>query len=203
MLNIKKKKPRSNESKVKRGAFALTLVIIMIIVAWFAPTGNKNNSENKSPNAVILAKIEDKTDSLIKSLGYNDYEIYYRGELETIKENVILEEEIELNRIETGIINIQNTNTNPIIKESYLTKAYKEKEQLTQRINKIKKSPNAIMKIYSQHIKFKTPDGHKHSFHAQLLGKKYRAVFHTDLENSQSLKHITDSLSNIKKSNTL
>lgn len=159
------KKEIPAERKVKRAKIILAVMAVAIATIIFVPGRKKAAPTGQTP---VEAKMNGTLDSLIRSLGYDTYEVYHTGDVETLKESLDCPEKDMLAAVIMRI-NMITSMTSISAKEKMkrLDDALEEKKALQDKIDEFY-ATGTETEYYSRRIRFSTQEGGKYTFFQQI-----------------------------------
>ncbi len=175
----RKTKEAAPQKKVRRGTAALAVVAAMALAVLLWPA-KKTQEEDAAPT--IETWMDEAVDSLITKMGYPEHEIYYRGDVETLTQQLECPEEDEIVRLELRRDLIEKT---PGLSDAEKIRQIEEIqltiEQLETQVEAFYSRARTSQEYYSRRIRFSTPDGRKYTFFEQMMGGHYRTRYFKDI----------------------
>lgn len=175
----KSKKEMSAEQKISRAKIILTALGVMILIVLLKPV--RNDNENKEPDT-LTAMMDQTVDSLIHTLGFQDYNIYYKGEIEKLYQQLDCPEEDEIVRLELRRDLVEKA---PDLTDKEKIKKIEEIqnniEALENQVERFYANPKTHMKYYSRRIRFETPDNRKYTFFQQMMENMFRIKYFKEM----------------------
>lgn len=181
-IGKEKKKNIPPEKKVQRAKIILVILAFVFLFVLIKPTG-KSSTTNGDDD--IVAVMDIALDSLLQSLGYEDYDVYYKGPIETLYQQLDCPEEDEIIRLEMRRSLIEaNPGMTDKEKIAEIEKIMLTIEQLQQQVNRFYENDKTRMEYHSRRIRFATPNGRKYTFFEQMMAGYFRTNYFLDITES-------------------
>lgn len=185
-MNLTGKKEKKNippEKKVERAKIILVALAFIFLFVLLKPTG-KGPDDNGGNE--IVAAMDMALDSLVRSLGFEDYDIYYKGPVETLYQQLDCPEEDEIIRLEMRL-NVIEAATYMTDKEKIAEteKILSSIEVLQAQVNRFYENEKTRMEYHSRRIRFSTPQGRKYTFFEQMMAGYFRTNYFLDITETQ------------------
>lgn len=196
-IGIRKKKEIPPEKKVLRAKIIVTALAVIALIVILRPAGKAPAQSNMSD---LERDMNVTLDSLIRDLGFDKYEVYHVGEIETLTQQLDCPEEDEIVRLELRRDIIENTpGLSDGEKITKIEEIMSTIDQLKIQVERFYANPKTSATYYSRRIRFSTPDGRKHTFFQQVMNGYYRTKYYKEVSGSENpqaeydkLKQTTD-----------
>jgi len=179
VLGKQKKNDVPPETKAMRAKIILTILGVMALIVLLKPAPKQ---ENKSNLSEIEQLMDDNLDSLIRDMGFEQYEVYYKGPIETLTQTLDCPEEDQIVAMELRRDLVENS---PILtdkqKVEEIQKIMETIKELQIQVERFYANPNSKYTYDTRRIRFAVPDGRKFTFFEQTMKGLFRTRYLTEI----------------------
>lgn len=174
-LGIRNKKEVPPEKKVERARIILVALAVIFLIVVLHPPGKKAEGPKVSETE---AAMEATLDSLIRDMGFESYTVYYKGPIETVKQNLDCPEEDEIIRLELRRDLLEkNPGLTDKEKIAQIENIMQEIDVLKTKVERFYANPNSKMVYESRRIRFSTTENRKYTFFQQMMKGMFRTRY--------------------------
>lgn len=163
-------------SDKKKAARAKVILIILAVMFLFSLFISKRGNNKTSADLTITDSMDMALDSIIRSIGYPEFEVYDKADIEYLALEEACPEEALLNAVNFKIEMIQGLEIAEKEKIKRLEEAFKEREMLEKAVMDFMANKSSDY-YYSRRICFRTPDKREYTFFQQYKKGKFAVEY--------------------------
>ena len=163
-------------SDKKKAARAKVILIILAVMFLFSLFISRRGDNKTSADLTITDSMDLALDSIIRSIGYPEFEVYDKAEMEYLANDEVCPEEALLNAVNFKIEMIQGLEIAEKEKIRRLEEAFKERDMLEKAVMDFMANKSSDF-YYSRRICFRTPDKKEYTFFQQYKKGKFAVEY--------------------------
>ena len=163
-------------SDKKKAARAKVILIILALMFLFSLFISRRGNNKTSADLTITDSMDMALDSIIRSIGYPEFEVYDKADIEYLALEEVCPEEALLNAVNFKIEMIQGLEIAEKDKIRRLEEAFKERDMLEKAVMDFNANRSSDF-YYSRRICFRTPDRREYTFFQQYKKGKFAVEY--------------------------
>ena len=163
-------------SDKKKAARAKVILIILALMFLFSLFISRRGNNKTSADLTITDSMDLALDSIIRSIGYPEFEVYDKADIEYLALEEACPEEALLNAVNFKIEMIQGLEIAEKDKIRRLEEAFKERDMLEKAVMDFNANRSSDF-YYSRRICFRTPDRREYTFFQQYKKGKFAVEY--------------------------